>query len=83
MIEVCLIERTRKFDIFVGQKKIGWVLVYDNGRACAYGEAVEGAEKFLETHNTLRQATNRVLRYDGFGDSKDVRVIRAEGGRKG
>lgn len=83
MIAVNVIERTRKFDVYVGEKKVGRVEVYNEGRVAAYGVDQEGKRKFLETHSTLKQATNRILRYEGFGNADGVRVIRASGGRAG
>ncbi len=83
MIEVKLREQDRLYTLFVGQKKIGHVRVYRNGRVAAYGVNVDGTDLFLNTHETLRQATNQILMCEGFGKSLDVTVRRSSGGRKG
>lgn len=83
MIAVNVTERTRKFDVYVGEKKVGHVDVFGGGRVASYGQDVGGRDKFLATHSTLKQATDRILRWEGFGNSDGIRVIRANGGRKG
>lgn len=83
MIAVNVTERTRKFDVYVGEKKVGHVAVYGGRCVTAYGQDVEGKNKFLETHSTIKQATDRILRWEGFGNSDGIRVLRASGGRKG
>lgn len=87
MIPVELKELNRKFNLYLGEKKVGEVLVYcTSGRAAGYKMERDGVTgllepRYVETRDTLRAATNAVLRALGYGNARGIDVRRSTGGR--
>ncbi len=83
MIAVRLQEDPRTFEVRVGDKLVGRVIVYSgSGRIMA--EIKDNTQnrgyRYLEGgFRTLKQATNRLLRADGYGNCKSVEVTRCAG----
>ena len=84
MIRVLLQEKCREFEVHLGKKRVGKVLVYSSsGRCAAYAATDESDDAFLEGFPTLSQATNAILDHLGFGrmSSPGPEVQRAKGGK--
>ena len=88
MIGVFLTEETRTFVVRVGRKVVGKLSLFSNGRAFPYivektmGDGYRSAPGG-GVYRTRKQATDQILRHEGFGKSEGIVVKRNSGGIAG